>query len=150
MSTRSSLSRPDVWFTSLLIFDVIAGLAMVAVLWAGLLYAGDAVNLSGVEQVAQRIFYFHIGSNIAALHGVPWITGRQRIGYLVSRRSGVGSLGGGQCRDWHDLRDIGAYFRCDLGQASLEYILDMGSPSDDSDDHRPDLHRLHAVPERFR
>ena len=85
MSTRSSLSRPDVWFTPLLIFDVIAGLAMVAVLWAGLLYAGDAVNLAGVEQVAQRIFYFHIGSNIAALMGfLGSMVGS--IGYLFSRR----------------------------------------------------------------
>ena len=85
MSTRSSLSRPDVWFTPLLIFDVIAGLAMVAVLWAGLLYAGDAVNLAGVEQVAQRIFYSHIGSNIAALMGfLGSMVGS--IGYLFSRR----------------------------------------------------------------
>ena len=84
----SALSRPtttDRWFMPLLVFDAIAGLAMVAVMWAGLLYAGDAVNLAGVEQVAQRIFYFHIGSNIAALLGfLGSVVGS--IGYLVSRR----------------------------------------------------------------
>lgn len=84
----SALSRPttaDRWFKPLLVFDAIAGLAMVAVMWAGLLYAGDAVNLDGVEQVAQRIFYFHIGSNIAALLGfLGSVIGS--IGYLVSRR----------------------------------------------------------------
>ncbi len=85
MSTLTSPSRPDVWFTPLLIFDVVAGLAMVAVMWAGLLHAGDAVNLAGVEQAAQRIFYYHIGSNIAALLGfLGSLIGS--IGYLLSRR----------------------------------------------------------------
>ncbi|MCY3897144.1 MAG: cytochrome c biogenesis protein CcsA [Caldilineaceae bacterium] len=84
----SALSRPtttDRWFMPLLVFDAIAGLAMVAVMWAGLLYAGDAVNLEGVEQVAQRIFYIHMGCNIAALLGfLGSVVGS--IGYLVSRR----------------------------------------------------------------
>lgn len=84
----SALSRPttiDRWFIPLLVFDAIAGLAMVAVMWAGLLYAGDAVNLEGVEQVAQRIFYIHMGCNIAALLGfLGSVVGS--IGYLVSRR----------------------------------------------------------------
>ena len=58
---------------------------MAAVMWAALLYAGDAANLAGVEQVAQRIFYFHIGSNIAALLGfVGSVVGS--LGYLLSRR----------------------------------------------------------------
>ncbi len=85
MSTLSRPSSPDRWFTPLLVFDVIAGLAMVGVMWAGLVYAGDAVNLAGEEQAAQRIFYFHIGSNIAALLGfLGSVVGS--IGYLVSRR----------------------------------------------------------------
>lgn len=85
MSTLSRQTTADRWFMPLLVFDAIAGLAMVAVMWAGLLYAGDAVNLAGVEQVAQRIFYFHIGSNIAALLGfLGSVVGS--IGYLVSRR----------------------------------------------------------------
>ena len=85
MSTLSRQTATDRWFMPLLVFDAIAGLAMVAVMWAGLLYAGDAVNLAGVEQVAQRIFYFHIGSNIAALLGfLGSVVGS--IGYLVSRR----------------------------------------------------------------
>ena len=85
MSTFSSPSRPDRWFKPLLVFDALAGLAMVTVIWAGLLYAGDAVNLAGEEQAAQRIFYFHIGSNIAALLGfLGSVVGS--IGYLVSRR----------------------------------------------------------------
>ena len=85
MSTPSGSSRPDAWFAPILVFDVIAGIAMVTVIWAGLLYAGDAVNLAGVEQAAQRIFYFHIGSNIAALLGfLGSVVGS--IGYLFSRR----------------------------------------------------------------
>ena len=85
MSTLTSPSRHDVWFTPLFAFDVVAGLAMVAVMWAGLLHAGDAANLAGVEQTAQRIFYFHIGSNIAALLGfLGSVIGS--TGYLLSRR----------------------------------------------------------------
>ena len=85
MSTLSRPSSRDRWYTPLLVFDVIAGLAMVAVMWAALLYARDAVNLAGVEQAAQRIFYFHIGSNIAALLGfLGSVVGS--LGYLFSRR----------------------------------------------------------------
>ena len=58
---------------------------MALAIWAGLIYAGDAVNLAGVEQVAQRIFYFHIGSNIAALLGfLGSVAGS--AGYLLTRR----------------------------------------------------------------
>ena len=84
----SALSRPtgsDPWYTLLLVFDIVAGLAMALVIWAALLYAGAAVNLAGVEQVAQRIYYFHIGSNIAALLGfLGSVVGS--LGYLLSRR----------------------------------------------------------------
>ena len=85
MRVHSRLVGPDRWFVPLLAFDVIAALAMVAVMWAALLYAGEAINLAGDEQVAQRIFYFHIGSNIAALLGfLGSVVGS--IGYLFSRR----------------------------------------------------------------
>ena len=85
MSTLSTPASSDRWYAPLLVFDVVAALAMAAVMWAALLYAGDAVNLAGDEQIAQRIFYFHIGSNIAALLGfLGSVAGS--IGYLLSRR----------------------------------------------------------------
>ena len=72
-------------FSFLFVFDVVAALGMIIVTWAALLYAGDAINLAGVEQVAQRIFYFHIGGNIAALLGfLVSLVGS--LGYLISRR----------------------------------------------------------------
>ena len=77
-STRS-------WFPFLVVFDMIAALAMAVTMWAALLYAGDAVNLAGDEQIAQRIFYLHMGSNIAALLGfLGSVIGS--IGYLITRR----------------------------------------------------------------
>ena len=77
-STRS-------WFPFLIVFDMIAALAMAMTMWAALLYAGDAVNLAGDEQIAQRIFYLHMGSNIAALLGfLGSVIGS--IGYLITRR----------------------------------------------------------------
>lgn len=85
MSALSRQVSTDRWFRPLLIFDFIAALAMVLVMWAALLYAGEAINLAGDEQVAQRIFYFHIGSNIAAFLGfLGSVVGS--LGYLFSRR----------------------------------------------------------------
>ena len=81
MMTTSTRS----WFPFLIVFDMIAVLAMAVTMWAALLYAGDAVNLGGDEQIAQRIFYLHIGSNIAALLGfLGSVIGS--IGYLITRR----------------------------------------------------------------
>ena len=85
MSILSKPTRPDPWYAPLLLIDIVAALAMALVMWAALLYAGDAVNLAGDEQVAQRIFYIHIGSNIAALLGfLGSVIGS--LGYLFSRR----------------------------------------------------------------
>jgi heme exporter protein C len=85
VSILSKPTRPDPWYAPLLLIDIVAALAMALVMWAALLYAGDAVNLAGDEQVAQRIFYIHIGSNIAALLGfLGSVVGS--IGYLLSRR----------------------------------------------------------------
>jgi heme exporter protein C len=50
-----------------LILSVFTAIAMGAVIGAALLYAKPAVNLSGDEQAAQRIFYIHMGSVIGAL-----------------------------------------------------------------------------------
>lgn len=69
MSALNRLDGDRSWRIPLLPFSVLAALAMAVVTWAALLYAGDAVNLAGEERDAQRIFYFHMGSNIAALLG---------------------------------------------------------------------------------
>ena len=85
MSNLSKSRRSDAPLWPLLILDVLAVLTMALAIWAGIIYAGDAVNLAGVEQVAQRIFYFHIGSNIAALLGfLGSVAGS--VGYLLTRR----------------------------------------------------------------
>ena len=85
MSNLSKSRRSDAPLWPLLILDVLAVLTMALAIWAGIIYAGDAVNLAGVEQVAQRIFYFHIGSNIAALLGfLGSVAGS--VGYLLTHR----------------------------------------------------------------
>lgn len=43
--------------------------AMTYFMWMSLIYAKDAQNLAGVEQVAQRIFYIHMGCIFGALSG---------------------------------------------------------------------------------
>jgi CcmD family protein len=91
MNTSASISGSglggrsrDRWFAPLLTLDVLAALSMAVAVWASLLYAGDAVNLAGDEQFAQRIFYFHIGVCVAALLGfVTSVVGS--IGYLFTR-----------------------------------------------------------------
>ncbi len=86
MATTTALQskRSDFWYGPLLTLDVLAGLAMVVAVWAGLLFAKDATNLAGNEQVAQRIFYFHMGCNITATLGFL-ISVIGSIGYLVRR-----------------------------------------------------------------
>jgi heme exporter protein C len=91
MSTTVSAPRPataprsrDRWFAPLLTLDVLAALAMAVAVWASLLYAGDAVNLAGDEQAAQRIFYFHIGVCVAALLGFA-LSVIGSVGYLFTR-----------------------------------------------------------------
>lgn len=85
MTASTSLQRKsDPWYTPLLALDVLAGLAMIVAVWAALLFAKDATNLAGDEQVAQRIFYFHMGSNIAATLGFL-ISVIGSVGYLVRR-----------------------------------------------------------------
>lgn len=84
MTTTSLRRKADPWYVPLLTLDVLAGLAMIVAVWAGLLYAKEAANLAGDEQIAQRIFYFHMGCNITATLGFL-ISVIGSIGYLVRR-----------------------------------------------------------------
>lgn len=45
-----------------LILSLLNVVVMVLVIWASFFYARAAVNLEGVEQLAQRIFYIHMGA----------------------------------------------------------------------------------------
>ncbi len=66
------------------VIGVVAMGAMMAVMWMSLLYAREATNLAGDEQLAQRIFYVHMGCNIGALAGfLMSVIGS--IVYLVKR-----------------------------------------------------------------
>ncbi len=76
--------RSDIWYGPLLTLDILAGLAMVVAIWAGLFFAKEATNLAGDEQIAQRIFYFHMGCNITATLGFL-ISVIGSAGYLVRR-----------------------------------------------------------------
>ena len=67
-----------------LVLGLLALGAMMVVVWASLLYAREATNLAGDEQLAQRIFYIHMGCNIGALAGfLLSVVGS--IVYLVKR-----------------------------------------------------------------
>ena len=63
----------------------LALMGVVTALWAGLLYARPASNLEGVEQTAQRIFYTHMGMNMAALTGFV-LSFLGSLMYLIRRR----------------------------------------------------------------
>ncbi|MFO7630958.1 MAG: cytochrome c biogenesis protein CcsA [Caldilinea sp.] len=69
----TTLKTGETGWRSLDIFQLVLGLlavaAMTAVMWASLFYAPAASNLAGDEQIAQRIFYVHMGCNIGALAG---------------------------------------------------------------------------------
>ncbi len=54
---------------ALLILNLATVIAMAALMWASLSYARPALNLAGDEQLAQRIFYLHMGCNFGALAG---------------------------------------------------------------------------------
>ena len=84
MTTTSLQRKADSWYVPLLTLDVLAGLAMIVAVWAGLLFAKEATNLAGDEQIAQRIFYFHMGCNITATIGFL-LSVIGSAGYLVRR-----------------------------------------------------------------
>ncbi len=50
-----------------LIFSIGATIGMAALMWGAFVYAKPAVNLAGNEQLAQRIFYIHMGCNFGAV-----------------------------------------------------------------------------------
>lgn len=67
-----------------LAMGLLAVAAMTAVMWLSLFFAPAASNLAGDEQLAQRIFYIHMGCNIGALAGfLMSVIGS--IVYLVKR-----------------------------------------------------------------
>jgi len=67
-----------------LLLGLLAVVAMGASMWAALFYARSATNLAGDEQIAQRIFYLHMGCNIGALAGfLVSLVGS--VAYLVTR-----------------------------------------------------------------
>ena len=81
----TATSRFSGWHVTGLLLNVLTLLAMAAVMWAALLYAKPATNLGGTEQMAQRIFYIHLGCWFATLAGyIMSIVGS--VIYLISRR----------------------------------------------------------------
>jgi heme exporter protein C len=68
----------------LLVLNVATVLAMGGLMYASLIYARSATNLAGDEQLAQRIFYLHMGCNFGAMAGyMVSLTGS--LGYLLTR-----------------------------------------------------------------
>jgi heme exporter protein C len=55
------------WDTAQLVLNLLTVVGMAALMWASFVYARPAVNLAGDEQLAQRIFYLHMGCNLGAL-----------------------------------------------------------------------------------
>ena len=58
---------------------------MATLIWAALVHARDAVNLAGDEQLAQRIFYLHMGCNFGALAGY-FVSLTGSVIYLFTRK----------------------------------------------------------------
>ena len=86
MATNRTLPAPG-WRKIDVVQLVLAALAMLAMavsMWAALLYAREATNLAGDEQLAQRIFYIHMGCNIGAFAGFL-VSVIGSIAYLVTR-----------------------------------------------------------------
>ena len=52
-----------------LILGILTLVMTSAIMWAALIYARAATNLAGDEQLAQRIFYIHMGCNLGAFAG---------------------------------------------------------------------------------
>jgi len=81
---RSKAGRSGVWDILVLIINIAATIGMVTLMWAALVYAKPATNLAGDEQLAQRIFYIHMGCNFGALIAfMVSITGS--VLYLITR-----------------------------------------------------------------
>lgn len=67
------------------ILSVAAIIGMATAMWAAFFYARDAVNLAGDEMYAQRIFYLHMGCNIATVVAMT-LSLFSSAGYLFTRR----------------------------------------------------------------
>lgn len=67
-----------------LILGIAALLVTGVIMWAALLWVRPATNLAGDEQLAQRIFYIHMGCNIGAFAGFL-LSVAGSIVYLVKR-----------------------------------------------------------------
>ncbi len=81
---QSKTGRSGVWDILILIINIAATIGMVALVWASLVYAKPATNLAGDEQLAQRIFYIHMGCNVGALIAfIVSLTGS--VLYLITR-----------------------------------------------------------------
>lgn len=79
-----SASRFNGWDAAQLLLNVLTVVAMAGMMWAALVYAKPAANLAGNEQIAQRIFYIHMGCNFGALAAfLVSLTGS--IVYLITR-----------------------------------------------------------------
>lgn len=105
-----------------LILSALAVAAMTVSMWAALYYAPPASNLAGDEQLAQRIFYIHMGCNINARRLSDVGHRQPRLSHQA--RPGLGSRLSGRHRSRSDLRHGHHPHRHVLGQAHLEHLLD--------------------------
>jgi len=88
MATTATKSKPVPWRAVdivQLVLGVIVVVVSALIMWAALMYARPASNLAGDEQLAQRIFYIHMGCNIGALAGFL-VSMIGSIIYLVTRK----------------------------------------------------------------
>lgn len=83
-STGATTTATRVWNYVTVILNVATVGAMAALMWASLLYAKPALNLAGDEQIAQRIFYLHMGCNFGALAAFL-VSLFGSVAYLISR-----------------------------------------------------------------
>ena len=92
MAVSATIEKSDaaptttrMWNAAVAVLNIATAVAMAALVWASLMYAKPALNLAGDEQVAQRIFYLHMGCNFGALAAfVVSLVGS--IVYLITRR----------------------------------------------------------------
>lgn len=75
------------WHRAHELVTLAAFLSLIAAQWFGLINARPAANLVGVEQVAQRIFYTHMGTVMAAVTGLA-LSFVCSLGWLLRKRSG--------------------------------------------------------------
>ena len=84
VKSRKGYGGMRAWAAVNVTFDVLAVAGMIAAVWAALLFAKPALNLGGTEQVAQRIFYIHIGTIMAAVAGFM-VSVVGSVVYLITR-----------------------------------------------------------------